>query len=130
MTGKRRRHGVRQPGPRRFSPAAGRTVGDGIHAAFLLPEGALRATLEMQQPRIDVNMRRGPGDVSMRIGLHGGSRIAATRNQQLDYYGEAVNMAARMEGRGEAGDITLSAGFVEDPATSAIPQAKPRDAGR
>jgi class 3 adenylate cyclase len=115
---------------RRHQGSIVKTVGDGIHAAFLLPEDALRAALEMQRSMLDFNRRLGPGDVSIRIGLHSGSCIAVTLNQQLDYYGEAVNMAARMEGQGDAGDITMSAGFVEDPAISDILQARPQRRGQ
>jgi len=35
-------------------------------------------------------------------------------------------MAARMEGQGNAADITMSANFVEDPAIGPILQTKPQ----
>ncbi len=56
----------------------------------------------------------------MRVGLHAGNSIAVTLNERLDYYGEAVNLAARLEGAGEAGEITMSARFATDPAVDAI----------
>jgi class 3 adenylate cyclase len=100
-----------------------KTVGDGIHAVFSLPEDGLRAAIEIQQSIPGFNHRYNTDDVSIRIGLHSGSSIAVTLNQRLDYYGEAVNLAAGLEGQGDAGDITMSASFCEDPAVSTILQA-------
>lgn len=105
---------------RRHQGSIVKTVGDGIHAAFSLPENALRAALEIQRSTAGFNEHSGAGDISIRIGLHAGSSIAVTLNQRLDYYGEAVNLAARLEGQGEAGDITMSAGFADDPAVAAM----------
>ena len=97
-----------------------KTVGDGIHAAFLTPDDALRASIEMQQAMPAFNQRFDSADVSIRIGLHAGSSIAVTLNGRLDYYGEAVNLAARLEGQGEAGDIIMSKAFASDPAVNDI----------
>ena len=97
-----------------------KTVGDGIHAAFLAPDDALRAAIEMQRGMPDFNRRLDCGGISIRIGLHAGASIAVTLNDRLDYYGEAVNLAARLEGLGEAGDITMSRAFGQDPAVDDI----------
>lgn len=97
-----------------------KTVGDGIHAAFLTPDDALRAAIEMQQAMPDFNQRLGLEDCAIRIGLHSGSSISVMLNERLDYYGEAVNLAARLEGYGEAGDITMSAAFCADPAVASL----------
>jgi len=97
-----------------------KTVGDGIHAAFLTPDEALRAAIEMQRAMHDFNQRFEAANVSIRIGLHAGSSIAVTLNGRLDYYGEAVNLAARLEGQGEAGDIVMSKAFTSDPAVDGI----------
>jgi len=97
-----------------------KTVGDGIHAAFLTPDDALRASIEIQLAMPGFNRRCGSDDVSIRIGLHAGSSIAVTLNDRLDYYGEAVNLAARLEGQGDGGDIIMSKAFSDDPAVSDI----------
>jgi class 3 adenylate cyclase len=97
-----------------------KTVGDGIHAAFLTPDDALRAAIDMQLAMPDFNRRFEALDVSIRIGLHAGRSIAVTLNGRLDYYGEAVNFAARLEGQGEAGEITMSREFTGDPAVGDI----------
>ena len=97
-----------------------KTAGDGIHAAFLAPDDALRASIEMQQAMPAFNQRFDTDDVSIRVGLHNGSSISVTLNDRLDYYGEAVNLAARLEGLGVEGDITMSKTFASDPAVSAM----------
>ena len=97
-----------------------KTVGDGVHGAFLTPDDALRAAIEMQLGMSAFNQRFGTRDLSIRIGLHAGSSIAVTLNDRLDYYGEAVNLTARLEGQGEAGEIVMSKAFSSDPAVSDI----------
>jgi class 3 adenylate cyclase len=97
-----------------------KTVGDGVHAAFLHPEDALTAGIAIQRCMPDFNRDLGLHEVSIRIGLHGGSSIAVTLNDRLDYYGETVNLAARLEGQGEAGDITLTRELADDPAVASI----------
>lgn len=97
-----------------------KTVGDGIHAAFLTPDDALRAAIDMQQTMPAFNRRFETDDIAIRVGLHSGSSIAVTLNDRLDYYGEAVNLAARLEGQGDAGEIVMSKAFTEDPAVNDI----------
>ena len=97
-----------------------KTVGDGVHAAFAAPDDALRAALEMQGAMADFNNRFDAADIAIRVGLHSGSSIAVTLNDRLDYYGEAVNLAARLEGEAETGGIAMSLDFTRDTAVSDI----------
>ena len=97
-----------------------KTVGDGIHAAFLLPDDALRAALEIQQSVPEFNRRLGSSDCAVRIGLHSGSSISVTLNDRLDYYGESVNLAARLEGLANAGGVAMSRAFSKDPAVAQL----------
>lgn len=62
-----------------------KTAGDGIHAAFLTPDDALRATIEMQQAMPAFNQRFEKDNVSMPVGLHSGNSISVTLNDRLDY---------------------------------------------
>jgi class 3 adenylate cyclase len=118
--------GFRHPAPgkadivRRHNSNVVKTVGDGIHAAFHAPDDALRAALDMQREMAEFDRRFDTAAISMPIGLHAGSSIAVTLNERLDYYGEAVNLAARLESRGDAGGITMSRKFSRDPVVSDI----------
>lgn len=97
-----------------------KTIGDGIHAAFNVPEDALRAGIAMQQAVAGFNAggehesREGHVPMAIRIGIHTGSSISVTLNDRLDYYGNTVNMAARLEAQSEAGTIAMSQAFADD----------------
>ena len=97
-----------------------KTRGDGIHAAFLTPDGALLASIEMQKSIEQFNNESSRDPIAIRIGINSGSSISVNLNDRLDYYGKTVNLAARLEGEGSAGDITMSRSFVEDPAVAEI----------
>ena len=103
-----------------------KTRGDGIHAAFLTPDAALLASIEMQQAIEQMNSGKTGDPVSIRVGINSGSSISVNLNDRLDYYGKTVNLAARLEGEGEAGDISMSQAFVEDPAVAGILQSYDR----
>ena len=89
-----------------------KTIGDGIHAAFSRPEDALEAAIAMQ--RMVTGRQSSAEEIAIRVGLHTGSSISVTLNERLDYYGATVNMAARLEGQGKGGQITMSEAFVQD----------------
>lgn len=100
-----------------------KTRGDGIHAAFLTPDAALLASIEMQQSISRFRPESVSDPIAIRIGINSGSSISVNMNDRLDYYGKTVNLAARLEGQGKAGDITMSREFVEDPAVAEILRA-------
>ena len=97
-----------------------KTRGDGIHAAFLTPDIALLASIEMQKSIGQFNNASSSDSITIRIGIHCGSSISVTLNDRLDYYGKTVNLAARLEAEGGSGDITMTRSFVEDPAVAEI----------
>ena len=73
-----------------------KTIGDGIHAAFSAPEDALAAAIAAHRSVAEELDPPAGTDVAIRIGLHTGSSISVTLNERLDYYGSAVNLAARL----------------------------------
>jgi class 3 adenylate cyclase len=97
-----------------------KTRGDGVHAAFLTPDAALLASIDMQKSIEQFNNESSRDPIAIRIGINSGSSISVNLNDRLDYYGKTVNLAARLEGEGGAGDITMSRSFVEDPAVAEI----------
>ena len=70
-----------------------KTIGDGLHAAFNAPGDAFRAALANWRQQ-DAGV-----DVGARIGVHADSSNSVHLNEWLDYYGNTLNMAARLEGR-------------------------------
>jgi class 3 adenylate cyclase len=98
-----------------------KTIGDAYMCAGGLPEenrshpeDACRAALEIQDFMTRVNsqrqkMRLQPWE--LRVGLHTGPVMAGVVGKKkftYDIWGDAVNIAARMESSGEAGRIALS----------------------
>jgi predicted ATPase len=78
-------------------------TGDGLHAAFADPLDALRATIEMQLAFADPEATAGV-PLQIRCGLHAG----ADEPREGDFYGTAVNRAARIMGTAHGGQVVLS----------------------
>jgi predicted ATPase/class 3 adenylate cyclase/tetratricopeptide (TPR) repeat protein len=83
-------------------------TGDGMHAAFDDALDALAATVDLQQALADP---AATNDVSLRVrcGLHAGVGV----RRDNDYYGNAVNRAARIMSTAHGGQILLSQTVVD-----------------
>lgn len=99
-----------------------KTIGDAVMAAFADPADAVRAALAIRTDVAALDRRllaeRGLSDGALvvKIGLHTGPSIAVNLNDRLDYFGTTVNMAARLQGQSQGGDIVLSRSVAQDPA--------------
>jgi predicted ATPase/class 3 adenylate cyclase len=80
-----------------------KTTGDGIHAAFDDPVDALCATIDLQRAVADADATGGIG-LSLRCGLHAG----VVERRDNDYFGRAVNRAARIMTAAHGGQVLLS----------------------
>lgn len=95
----------------RSEGAVVKTTGDGVMAVFLAGEHALRAALAAHQALEEYNLRRTlPQDrqLHLKIGIHAGPAIAVTLNERLDYFGNAVNVASRLDGLARRQEIVLT----------------------
>jgi class 3 adenylate cyclase len=82
-----------------------KTMGDGFMVAFASARAAVDCAVGIQRGLEQDNCAHQPDEaVRHRIGLHTGE---ATR-QEGDYFGEAVNAAARIMAKGKGGQILLS----------------------
>jgi class 3 adenylate cyclase len=101
-----------------------KTIGDAVMAAFAEPAAAVRAALAIQSHVARFNAEHGSeagrGDIIIKLGLHKGPCIVVTLNERLDYFGGTVNLAARLQGRSEGGDIVLSAALLAEPEVKAL----------
>ena len=89
-------------------------------AAFNYPADAVRAALDVQRQVATFNKALSGEDLVIKLGVHCGPCIAVTLNEQLDYFGSTINMAARLQGESEGGNIVLSSELAADPLVSAI----------
>ena len=101
-----------------------KTIGDAVMAAFAEPAAAVKAALAIQGHVAKFNAEHGGeagrGDIIIKLGLHKGPCIVVTLNERLDYFGGTVNLAARLQGRSEGGDIVLSAALLAEPEVKAL----------
>ena len=58
--------------------------------------------------------------IILKIGIHKGHAIAVTLNDRLDYFGQTVNIAARVQGLAAAGEIYISQDVYAYPGVTTI----------
>jgi class 3 adenylate cyclase len=92
----------------RYQGAVTKTIGDAIMAAFPTPADAVRAALEMRDAVEQLNRDRPQRDFVLKIGLHTGASIAVTLNERLDYFGQTVNIAARVQNLAGGDEICMT----------------------
>jgi class 3 adenylate cyclase len=92
----------------RHQGAVTKTIGDAIMAAFQTPADAVRAALEMREAVEQLNKDRPQRDFVLKIGVHTGASIAVTLNERLDYFGQTVNIAARVQNLAGGDEICMT----------------------
>ena len=106
---------------REHDGAVVKTIGDAVMAAFTDPADALDAALAIRDDIAEFNRQLAAETHSdklailVKIGLHSGACIAVTLNDRLDYFGSAVNLAARLQNESAGGDIVLSETMAAEP---------------
>jgi class 3 adenylate cyclase len=91
-----------------------KTMGDAVMATFLTPDRALAAALRMREDMGRINAERGNEDLLLKIGIHEGPCLAVTLNNSQDYFGQTVNVAARVQGLASSRAIFATKAVVED----------------
>jgi class 3 adenylate cyclase len=101
-----------------------KTIGDAVMATFPTPDRAMAAALRMREAMRQLNAERGSEDMLLKIGIHEGPCLAVTLNERQDYFGQTVNIAARVQGLADSRAIFTTTPVVEHPETAAILAAK------
>ena len=110
----------------RYGGTLVKTMGDGIMGVFTEPDDALCGIAEAVHSLERVNTEAGlNGDdrLMMKVGLHVGSCIVVTLNDRLDYFGQTVNIAARLSALGQGNDVVLSHAILAGPAACALTES-------
>lgn len=94
-----------------------KTIGDAIMASFPEPTHAIRATTQMHR-RLEERNRHHAEPLLLKVGIHEGPCIAVNQNELLDYFGQTVNMAARIQGLAKAGETVISDSVVAAPGVT------------
>jgi class 3 adenylate cyclase len=92
----------------RHNGAVTKTIGDAVMAAFSTSADAVQAALDMREAVDQLNRDRPQRDFILKIGVHRGAAIAVTLNERLDYFGQTVNIAARVQNLADGDEICIT----------------------
>jgi class 3 adenylate cyclase len=100
-----------------------KTMGDAVMATFPTPDRALAAALRMREEMTRINAVRQNEDLLLKIGIHEGPCLAVTMNNIQDYFGQTVNVAARVQGLASSSAIFATKPVVEDKKVAKLLEA-------
>jgi class 3 adenylate cyclase len=104
----------------RNSGALVKTIGDAVMASFVDPLDAVRAALEMRTRIAQFNLEAGGDLIALKVGLHAGACLAVTLNDRLDYFGQTVNIAARVQALAGANEIVATDDVMATPGAAEL----------
>jgi class 3 adenylate cyclase len=97
-----------------------KTIGDAVMATFPTPHRALAAALRMREAIGGVGRESRQEDLLLKIGIHAGPCLAVMLNDRLDYFGQTVNIAARVQGLAVSHAIFATKPVVDDARSAAL----------
>jgi class 3 adenylate cyclase len=101
-----------------------KTIGDAVMATFVRPEHAIVAGLRMRAAMDELNKKRGTGDLIVKIGIHEGPCLAVMLNERQDYFGQTVNIAARVQSLSTSQEIHITGPVLDAPAVAELLQQR------
>lgn len=91
-----------------------KTIGDAVMAVFADDLDGLAASVAILHAFEDFRREGGiRAETHIKLGVFGGSCFAVTANGILDYFGQAVNIAARLQGEAGSGELVAEESLVE-----------------
>jgi class 3 adenylate cyclase len=100
-----------------------KTIGDAVMATFPTPDRAVAAALRMRDAMGRLNEAHGSEDLVLKIGIHEGPCLAVTLNERQDYFGQTVNIAARVQTLVNSRAIFATEPVVRDAETATLLRA-------
>jgi class 3 adenylate cyclase len=97
-----------------------KTIGDAVMATFVRPEHAIVAGLRMRAAMDKLNKERDSNDLVVKIGIHEGPCLAVMLNERQDYFGQTVNIAARVQSLSTSQEIHITGPVIDAPAVAEI----------
>ena len=95
-----------------------KTIGDAVMATFPTPDRATSAALRMREAMRELNDGRNGQDLLLKIGIHEGPCLAVVLNDRQDYFGQTVNIAARVQALADSCSILATHAVIAHPQTS------------
>jgi len=106
-----------------------KTIGDAVMATFSTPDRAVAAALRMREAMRHLgnggnghNGHNDEDDLLLKIGIHEGPCLAVILNDRQDYFGQTVNIAARVQGLADSRTIMATGPVVTHPQASILLQ--------
>jgi class 3 adenylate cyclase len=106
------------------SGAIVKTIGDAVMATFPTPDRAVSAALRMREAMSRLNRERDGEDLMLKIGIHEGPCLAVVLNDRQDFFGQTVNIAARVQSLATSQAILATGAIVGHPQTSNLLAAR------
>jgi class 3 adenylate cyclase len=97
-----------------------KTIGDAVMAAFMRPSDAVLAAVSILREIGSFNDEHHGEQIILKLGIHTGASIAVTLNERLDYFGQTVNIAARVEGMASANEICITDDVYRSPGVAEV----------
>ncbi|MBI3414881.1 MAG: adenylate/guanylate cyclase domain-containing protein [Verrucomicrobia bacterium] len=95
-----------------------KTIGDAVMAVFSQVDEALLAVKQMHASLRAAGFAAGaPPVVALKSSLHVGPCLAVNANEKLDFFGTAINFAARLVDCSKGDDLVMSDEFFQRPET-------------
>ena len=101
-----------------------KTIGDAVMAGFERPKDAVLACIEMIEELSRFN-QTASRPLGLKVGVHRGRAIAVRLNDRIDYFGQDVNIAARVQGLAGVNEVCLTEAVMEAPGVSDIVKGRP-----
>ena len=90
-----------------------KTIGDAVMASFASGADAVRAAFEAQE-ELHARAEHMGGELIVKAGVHAGACLGVTLNDRLDFFGGAVNTAARVQGLSHGDDVVVTDAVMAD----------------
>ncbi len=91
-----------------------KTMGDAVMAAFPSGRDGASAAVAMMAAMDELAGGHKDNQVGLKVGLHSGPALAINAGRSVDYFGQTVNIAARVQGLADAGDICVTRALNEE----------------
>jgi class 3 adenylate cyclase len=99
-----------------------KTIGDAVMASFASGADAVRAAFESQM-ELHARAEDMGGELIIKAGVHAGACLSVRLNERMDFFGGAVNTAARVQGLSHGNDVVITDAVKAD--LEADPGSKP-----
>ncbi len=91
-----------------------KTIGDAVMASFASGADAVCAAFEAQSELESAPGKNLSGRLVLKAGVHAGACLSVTLNERQDFFGGAVNTAARVQGLSRGNDVVVTDAVLAD----------------